>query len=105
MRENVIAQGHILMQQFLIAFPFQLPPNLRRSKDTSSTISHVLEELDEWSLRAFMVDIKLVYYRLEERKGEWVEEVSRCIVDSFQLGEKSDSKDEDSDEPRAKKAK
>ena len=83
----------------------QLPPNMRKTKDTSLTIAHVLEELDEWSLRAFMVDIKLVYYRLEERKGEWVEEVSRCIVDSFQLGEKSDSKDEDSDEPRAKKAK
>ena len=37
-----------------------------------------------------MVDIKLIYHRLEEKKGEWVEEVSRCIVDSFQLGDNED---------------
>ena len=30
-----------------------------------------------------MVDIKLIYHRLEEKKGEWVEEVSRCIVNSI----------------------
>merc|ERR1719210_2513338 len=78
----------------------QLPPHLRRSKDTSLTISHVLDELDEWSLRAFMVDIKLMYHRLEERKADWVEEVSRCIVDSFQLGE-NESEEE---EPVAKRA-
>merc|ERR1719232_1155842 len=71
--------------------------------DISLTIGHVLEELDEWSLRAFMVDIKLMYYRLEERKSEWLEEVSRCIVDSFQLGENSEA--EAGDEPRAKRAK
>ena len=81
---------------------FQLPPNLRRSKDTSLTIGHVLEELDEWSLRAFMVDIKLMYHRLEERKADWVEEVSRCIVDSFQLGESGDTEEEE--EPKAKRA-
>ena len=89
------------MQLLLIVLPFQLPPNLRRSKDTSSTISHVLEELDEWSLRAFMVDIKLMYHRLEERKSDWVEDVSRCIVDSFQLGE---NESEEEEEPRAKRA-
>ena len=79
-----------------------IPPSLKKSKDTSLTIGHVLEELDEWSLRAFMVDIKLVYYRLEERRGEWVEDVSRTIVDSFQLGDNEDQNDDDS-EPRAKK--
>ena len=41
----------------------QLPAGMKKSRDTSLTIGHVLEELDEWSLRAFMVDIKLMYYR------------------------------------------
>ena len=41
----------------------QLPANIRKTKDTRVTIGHVLEELDEWSLRAFMVDIKLMYSR------------------------------------------
>ena len=36
---------------------------MKKSRDTSLTIGHMLEELDEWSLRAFMVDIKLMYYR------------------------------------------
>ena len=93
------------MQLLLIVLPFQLPPNQRRSKDTSSTISHVLEELDEWSLRAFMVDIKLMYHRLEERKSDWVEDVSRCIVDSFQLGESGGSEEEEEEEePKVKRA-
>ena len=61
----------------------------------------MLDELDEWSLRAFMVDIKLMYHRLEERKADWVEEVSRCIVDSFQLGENESDEEE---EPVAKRA-
>ena len=57
-----------------------------------------------------MVDIKLMYHRLEERKGEWVEEVSRCIVDSFQLGDeeggqagRASEAESDTEEPRAKK--
>ena len=81
----------------------QLPANIRRSRDTSLAISHVLEELDEWSLRAFMVDIKLTYHRLEERKSDWVEDVSRSIVDSFQLGDNNEDNSEE--EPKAKRAK
>ena len=56
-----------------------------------------------------MVDIKLMYHRLEEKKGDWVEEVSRCIVDSFQLGDgedrDNDGDDSEDEEPRAKKPK
>ena len=50
-----------------------------------------------------MVDIKLMYHRLEDRKSDWVEEVSRCIVDSFQLGETGEM-EEDEEEPKAKRA-
>eukprot|EP00092_Neocalanus_flemingeri_P010941 GFUD01011784.1.p1 GENE.GFUD01011784.1~~GFUD01011784.1.p1 ORF type:complete len:905 (-),score=263.34 GFUD01011784.1:318-2708(-) len=57
-----------------------------------------------------MVDIKLMYHRLEDKKGEWIEEVSRCIVDSFQLGDNDENLDDtneesDSDEPKPKKSK
>ena len=52
-----------------------------------------------------MVDIKLMYHRLEDRKADWVEEVSRCIVDSFQLGESGGSEEEEEEEePRVKRA-
>ena len=44
-----------------------------------------------------MVDIKLIYHRLEEKKGEWVEEVSRCIVNSFQLGDNEDPNEDYTD--------
>jgi len=89
----------------------QTPVSGKKHKDTSKTISHIIGELDEWSLRASMVDIKLMYHRLEDKKGEWVEEVSRCIVDSFQLGDNDDNDDDelnedsDSDEPKPKKSK
>ena len=54
-----------------------------------------------------MVDIKLIYLRLEEKKGEWVEVVSRCIVNSFQLGDnedpRNDGHDDSDDEPKQKR--
>ena len=40
----------------------QLPAGMKKSRDTSLTIGNVLEELDDGSLRAFMVGIKLMYY-------------------------------------------
>ena len=76
----------------------------RKLRDPTKTVSHIILGLDEWNLRASMVDIKLMYHRLEEKKGEWVEEVSRCIVASFQLGDEEKSEeDSEDDEPKAKR--
>ena len=41
----------------------KLLAGMKKSRDTILTIGHMVEELDEWSPRAFMVDIKLMYYR------------------------------------------
>ena len=85
-----------------------------RHQETSRVISNLIRDLDEWSLRASIIDIKLMY-RLESKNGEvgtWLENVSRCVVESFKLGEndgnrndKDDKDDSDSGEPDAKKRK
>ena len=58
----------------------------------------MINDMDEWSLRASIIDIKLMYKlenRMERKEGEvavgaWLEDVARCIVESFKLGEKGD---------------
>ena len=99
------AQAQHLLQ--LICHLACLPGGSRKHRDPTKTVSHIIQGLDEWNLRASMVDIKLMYHRLEEKKGEWVEEVSRCIVDSFQLGDNedpgNDGNDDSDDEPRQKR--
>lgn len=83
-----------------------VPPQQGRSKkqDTERVIKNLIGELDEWSLRASIIDIKLMY-RLESKNGEvgaWLEDVSRSIVEAFKLGENDGAGDEadgaDSDE-------
>ena len=73
----------------------------RRSKqhETDYVIKNmIIKDLDEWSLRASIIDIKLMY-KLENRKerkedevavGSWLEDVARCIVEAFKLGENND---------------
>jgi hypothetical protein len=55
-------------------------------------ITRLIRDLDEWSLRASMIDIKLMYL-LEKKGGEsvnsWLEEVATAIVEAFKLGENS----------------
>jgi mediator of RNA polymerase II transcription subunit 12 len=57
-------------------------------------IARMIRDLDEWSLRASMIDIKLMYL-LEKKGGEsvssWLEDVSKCIIEAFKLGENNNS--------------
>jgi len=85
-------------------------PGKSKQQETERVIKNLIGDLDEWSLRASIIDIKLMY-RLESKNGEvgtWLEDVSRSIVESFKLGENDlnpdsgDSEDEDG-EPDAKK--
>ncbi len=61
-----------------------------RNQQPDRVIARLISELDEWSLRASMIDIKLMYL-LEKKGGEsvnsWLEDVSKCIVEAFKLGE------------------
>ena len=53
----------------------------------SLTLTHTQQRLNRYIKHD---KTKKYIFRLEERKSEWVEEVSRCIVDSFQLGENTE---------------
>jgi len=100
--------------------------DLSKSKmqESNNIVGRIIQDLDEWSLRSSMVDIKLMYHRLGDDKdapssaiSKWLEKVARCIIDSFQLGEndgsstaaadKDDSNDDSDveDGPAPKKAK
>ena len=37
----------------------------------TKTVTHIIWWLDEFNLRASTVNIKLVYHRPEEKRGEW----------------------------------
>ena len=70
-------------------------------------ITRMIRDLDEWSLRASMIDIKLMYL-LEKKSSEnvnsvnsWLEDVSKCIVEAFKLGENNANSSEKSEDGAA----
>ena len=63
-----------------------LTPEQARGSPEQQQISKMLNNIDEWNLRVFAVELKLMYHHPTKTSNpNWLDDAAKAIIDVFQV--------------------